>query len=159
MLGVEAQVGIRMKDFGEWKPLLNKTSHVLPRHPALLTATLYHSQPTFAHLKSKALETGEISRNGMEVEVASNHALQPLPDFRQRLMHAPPKFVLHLFQLSKESLSDTLAQHEELAVLPGLPADMREPQKVERLRLALPTLFPTYCGKTPEFDQARLIRM
>src|SRR5437879_12754804 len=83
MLGVEAQVGIRMKDFGEWKPLLNKTSHVLPRHPALLTATLYHSQPTFAHLKSKALETGEISRNGMEVEVASNHALQPLPDFRQ----------------------------------------------------------------------------
>jgi hypothetical protein len=40
MPGVEAQVGIRMKDFGEWKPLLNKTSHVRPRHPALLTATL-----------------------------------------------------------------------------------------------------------------------
>jgi hypothetical protein len=31
-------------------------------------------------------------------------------------MHALPKFILHLFQLGKESLSDTLAQHEELAV-------------------------------------------
>ena len=133
MLGVEAQVGIRMKDFGEWKPLLNKTSHVLPRHPALLTATLYHSQPTFAHLKSKALEAGEISRNGMEVEVASNHALQPLPDFRQRLMHAPPKFVLHLFQLSKESLSDTLAQHEELAVLPQALAQTEWPTCAQRI--------------------------
>ena len=36
MRGVEEQVGIRMKDFEEWKPLLNKTSYVLPRPPALL---------------------------------------------------------------------------------------------------------------------------
>jgi hypothetical protein len=28
-------------------------------------------------------------------------------------MHAYSKFVLHLFQLGKESLSNTLAQHEE----------------------------------------------
>jgi hypothetical protein len=70
MLGVEAQIGIRMKDFGEWKPVLNQTGHVLPRRSALLTATLYHSEPAFAHLKPKALETGEVSRNGMLVEVA-----------------------------------------------------------------------------------------
>src|SRR5436853_3696106 len=85
MLGVEAQVGIRMKDFGEWKPLLNRTSHVLPRHPARLTATSYHSQPALAHLYSKAREAGEMCRNHIEVEVASNHAFQPRPDLRQRL--------------------------------------------------------------------------
>ena len=30
MLGVEAQIGIWMKDFGQWEPLLNKTIQVLP---------------------------------------------------------------------------------------------------------------------------------
>lgn len=74
-------------------------------------------------------------------------------------MHAHPEFVLHLFQLGKESLSDTLAQRKELAVLPGLSTDVGEAQKVERLRFALPVLLPTCCGKTPEFNQARLIRM
>jgi hypothetical protein len=67
ILGVEAQVGIRMKDFGPGKPLRRETSQVLPRHPAFLTATLQHPQPTFAHFTPKALETGEISRNGMIV--------------------------------------------------------------------------------------------
>ena len=79
----------------------------------------------------------------MIVEVTLNHAPQPFPDFRQRLMHALPKLVLHLFQLGKESLSDTLAQHEELAVLPSLSTDVGEAQKVERLRPALPMLLPT----------------
>ena len=74
----------------------------------------------------------------MIVEVALYHAPQPFPDFRQRVMHARPKLVLYLFQLGKESLSDTFAQHEELAVLPGLPTDGGEAQKVERLRLAFP---------------------
>ncbi len=54
--GIEAQVGIRMKNFGPGKPLFSKTSQVLPRHPAFLTATLQHPQPAFAHFTPKALE-------------------------------------------------------------------------------------------------------
>ena len=90
MRGVEAQVGIRMKDFGPGKPLGSETSQVLPRHPAFLAATLQCPQPAFAHFTSKALETGEVSGNGMIVEVALYHAPQPFPDFRQRVMHALP---------------------------------------------------------------------
>jgi hypothetical protein len=116
-------------------------------------------QPAFAHFTPKALETGEVSGNGMIVEVALYHAPQPFPDFRQRLMHALPEFVLHLFQLGGESLSDTLAQHEELAVLPSLSTDVGEAQKVEGLRLALSMILPTDCGKTPELMQARFVRM
>ena len=159
ILGVEAQIRVRMKDFGPGKPLCSETSQVLPRHPAFLAATLQYPQPAFAHFTPKALETGEGSGNGMIVEVALYHAPQPFPDFRQRMMHALPELVLHLFQLGKESLSDALAQHEELAVLPSLPTDVGEAQEVERLRLALPMLLPAYCGKTPELDQARFVRM
>src|SRR5262249_6401271 len=155
----EAQVGIRMKDFGPGKPLFSETSHVLPRHPTFLTAPLEYPQPAFAHFTPKALETDEVSGNGMIVEVALYHAPQPFPDFRQRLMHAHPELVLHLFQLGRESLSDTLAQHEELAVLPSLSTDVGEAQKVKRLRFTSPMLLPTCCSKTPELNQARFIRM
>src|SRR6266566_4235262 len=62
MLCVEAQAGIRMEDFGPGKPLFSELSQMLPRHPALLTTMLQDAQPAFAHLKPKALETGEVSR-------------------------------------------------------------------------------------------------
>jgi len=74
-------------------------------------------------------------------------------------MHSLPKFVLYLFQFGEESLADGLAQHQEPAGLSGLSTDVREPQKVESLRLALPTLLPTCGNKTPELNQACLIRM
>jgi len=148
-----------MKNFGRRKPLLNETSKALPRDPAFLATAMEHTQPTFAHLKPKTPQTDDIAGNCMIVEVALNHAPQPLPYLRQRLMHSLPKLILHLFQFGEESLTNGLAQHEELAVLSGLSTDVGEPQKVESLRLALPTLLPTCCYKTPELNQACLIRM
>ena len=97
MFGVKAQVGIAMEDCWQRKPLLNQSSHALPVHPALLAAMEQHPPPAFAYFEPKALETDEIARNGMIVEVALNNTPQPLPDFRQRPMHARAKFVLHLF--------------------------------------------------------------
>jgi hypothetical protein len=125
MLSVKAQMGIRMENRGHWKPLSRKARQKLPRHPAPLTATANHSQPAFAHLDPKAPETGEITGYRVIVEVTLNHAPEPFPDLRQRLMHPHPKRDLHLFQLGKQALSDGFAQHEELAVLPGLSANMR----------------------------------
>jgi hypothetical protein len=43
---------------------------------------LHHAQPEFAHLKPKALETGELAANSVIVEVALNDAPQPFPDFQ-----------------------------------------------------------------------------
>ena len=90
IFGVEAHVGIRMKDFGSGKPLLGETGHVLPRDPAFLAAPLEYSQPAFDHFASKALEANGVSGNGVIVEITLYHAPQPFPDFRQRLMHARP---------------------------------------------------------------------
>jgi len=98
-----------VKEFGYREPLLDKTSKARPCHPALLATTIKYSQPAFAHLQPKALEMGEIPGDSMVVEVALNDAPQPLPDFRQRLMHTHPESVLHLFQFGEESLSDGLA--------------------------------------------------
>ena len=148
-----------MKNLGFGEPLSRKSVQELPRHPAPLTATANHPQPAFANFEPKTPETGEIAGYGVIVEVALNHTPQPFPDFRQRLMHPLPKRDLHLFQLGEESLSDGFAQHEELAVLPGLSTYMREPPEVKRLRLAFAPLLTVYGRKPPKLNQAGLVRM
>jgi hypothetical protein len=123
-----------MKDLGYGEPLLRDALEKLPRSPAPLAATSDHAQPALMYLDPKAPEAGEIPGYSMIVEVALYHAPQPFPDFRQRLMHAPPKAGLHLFQFGEASLSDGLAQHGELAVLPGFPTNVCEPQEVAQRR-------------------------
>src|SRR5260370_24096387 len=159
ILSVEAQIGMRMKNLGFGRPLSRKAVHELPRHPAPLSATSNHPQPALANLEPKTPETGEIAGYGVIGSVALHHTPQPFPDFRQRLMHPLPKRGLHLFQLGEESLSDGFAQHEELAVLPGLSAYVREPQEVKRLRFALSPLLSVYGRKPPKLNQAGLVRM
>jgi hypothetical protein len=95
----------------------------------------------------------------MIVEIALHHAPQPSPNFRQRLMHSLPKLHLHLFQLGEESLSVGFAQHKELAVLPTLSTNVREPKELECLRLALTPSLPTLDREPPKLDQAGLVRV
>jgi len=78
--GVEAHVGIRMKDSRPGKPLFSETSQVFPRSPAYLAASLEYSQPAFAHFASKALEASGVARDRVVVEVAPYHTPQPFPD-------------------------------------------------------------------------------
>src|SRR5215472_2303108 len=148
-----------MKNPGSREPLNRQTLQELPGHPAPLTATSNHMQPAFAYLEPKTPEAGEIAGYSMVVEVTLHHTPQPFPDFRQRLMQPHPQGGFHLFQLSEKSLPDGFAQHEELSILPGFSADVREPQEVERLRLALPLLFSVSDRKPPELNQASLFRM
>jgi hypothetical protein len=77
---------IWMKNFGRREPPLNETSKALPRDPAFLAAAMEQPQPTFTHLKLKTPQTDDIAGNCVIVEVALNHAPQPLHYLRQRLM-------------------------------------------------------------------------
>ena len=67
-----------MEDMGKREPLLSKTRHMLPCNPALLAATTNDAQPALAHLKPEAPEAGDIPGHCMVVEVALDHALQPV---------------------------------------------------------------------------------
>ena len=75
-----------MKNFGRSEPLLYETSKALPRDPAFLAAAMKHPQPTFPHLKPKTPQTDDIAGNCVIVEVALNHAPQPIHHLRQRVM-------------------------------------------------------------------------
>jgi len=73
-------------------------------------------------------------------------------------MHAPLELLLDLLQLRPHALADRLSPHRECPVS-GLPADVREAQKVERLGLSFSSPFPARFGRPPELDPARLVGM
>ena len=73
-------------------------------------------------------------------------------------MHALPKLLLDLSQLSAHALADRRAPHREPPnSVP--PADVLEAQKVECFRLAFPSSFPVLLGKPAELDPTRFIWM
>jgi hypothetical protein len=71
-------------------------------------------------------------------------------------MHPRPKLLLNLSQLASHAFTDRLASYHE-APQTVLPADMREPQKVERLRFPFSSTASVLFGKPAELDPARLI--
>ena len=88
----------------------------------------------------------------------SHHACQPAPLFRYREMHTLPELVFDLGQLRPHPLRDGLALQPEPSVL-GLPAEVREAKKVERLGLPVATNCTCPCGVAPELDKSRLVGM
>src|SRR6516225_9010289 len=73
-------------------------------------------------------------------------------------MHASLQFLFQGPQLSLLPLAHRLSQDREVP-LPGPSADVREPQEVERFRLAFPTLTPILFRKAAKFDDSCLIGM
>ena len=73
-------------------------------------------------------------------------------------MHAFAELLLDLSQFCPHALADRHAPYREPpSSVP--PADVREAQKVKRLRLTFSSSFPVLFGKPPEFDPARLVWM
>ena len=94
----------------------------------------------------------------MVVEVALHDRPEPLARVRHRIMPTPLELLLQFPQLSPQTLADRFALHGKLPP-PVLPADRREAQKVERLRLTFSSPFPVEFGKRPELDPARFVGM
>jgi hypothetical protein len=75
----------------------------------------------------------------MVIEEAAYDLLQPLSLFGDRLVHAPPQFILHLQQLRRHAVTPGLPF--ELEVAPAVfAADEGEAQEVEGFRFDQPTL-------------------
>jgi len=109
IFGVEAQIRIRMKNLGVREPACYKWFKLRPGDRVFLTSAPERAEPTLAHFLPKTLETGEVPRHSVVVEVALHHASQPLAEFRHWLMPASSKLLLQLFELCEEALPYGLA--------------------------------------------------
>ena len=119
---------------GLGEPSGSEAVHPLPVHTAALAAAPECSMPMPCDLVAEGRHRFDVAGHGVVGEMSSHHACQPAPLLGDGLMPAPPQLVLDLLELRPHPFCDRDAPQPEPPV-PGLPADMREAQEIERLRL------------------------
>ena len=140
------------------EPVLRQTVQAGPVGPPFPAAAEKYSPPESRHPVAKYMKALDIARHRVVVEVALNDRLQPFTGLGHAIVHALAELLLNLSQLAPHALADRLAPHREVPFA-VLPADVREAQEVERLRLAFSSSFPVWFGKPPELDPARFFWM
>ena len=87
-----------MQDHGTRDPRSDKRPEALPGHPTLLAPPLQHAGSVPDDLGPKTLQTIDVAGHRMVVELALYHGPQPLLDFGQWLVPAPPKLLPYGFE-------------------------------------------------------------
>src|SRR6266487_7043453 len=90
--------------------------------------------------------------------MSSHHACQPPRLVGDGQMPAPLKLVFDLLELGLQPLRDGVTPEPETPASP-LPADVREAQEVERLRLPQSPRRSSLGSEPPELDQPGLVGM
>ena len=124
----------------------------------LVTAPHERLSPGAGDFRSEAVQAFEIARHRVVVEVAPQDAAQPfslLLDWRVTLF---PQSLPNGRQRRAHPLLDG-APDDGKSALSGLAADVREAEKIKRLRLAQSLAFPVGSSVAAKLDQPRLLRM
>src|SRR5258708_36990062 len=87
--------------------------------------------------------------------MAAHDATQPSALFRSGVVTTPLQFGFYLTQLRRHPLSHRAAPNHETPV-PRLPADVREAEETNRLRLAKATLVSGRGGAPPHLHPTSL---
>src|SRR5690348_12057903 len=88
--------------------------------------------------------------------MTANYARQPFARLFQRLVHALPQLLTDGLELGPHARGHRPPKHDKRS-LAGSVAHVREPQEVERLRLAFTTSFASFDRIAAELDHASLV--
>lgn len=147
-----------MADMGWREPAAKESFHSLPGNTAFLAPSSEYLVPELSHGEAKVGEGVPITRHSVVADMPAHDSVQPLADFRNRIVHALPQFRFYCLQLGLQPFSDGLPQHGESA-LAGSPANVRETQKGERFRLPETTVFSVAGRKRAELQKPGLFRV
>lgn len=148
-----------MQNPGSGQVMAHENLEPLPCPPVALTAPPQRESPVARDLPPECFEPRQISRNGVVVEVPTDDLFQPVPGFRNRLMHASAQFHADTPEFCRHPLAHRLAMHRELAAFVDRAADMGEAEKAKRFRFLPPFPFPVLCREPPELNQACFVRV
>lgn len=151
--------GIGMTHARRGQPAVNKPPHPVPGHAAVLTPPRERAMPEAAHLKPKDVQRVAVCGHAVMADVPTDDCTQPCAYDRDGVVHAPSEFGLHRIQLGLQSLATRLPPHRETSIALLLPADGREAEEVDRLRLPESALPPVVGRLGAEFQQPRLLGM
>ena len=138
---------------------VDEPPHPIPANTARLTPPHQSAVPETAHLVSEEVERRAVRGHAVIAAVASDNRAQPFAHLGDGVVHASPELGLHRVQLRLQPLANGLPYHRKPSIAPLLPADVREAEKVERLRPPLTTPLPAFGRKRSELHQSRLLGM
>src|SRR3989442_9645495 len=150
--------GIGMTNARGRQPALNEPPHPLPGDAGGLAPSPKRTAPEAPNLETEREHRGAVHGHPVIPQMPRHDRAQPPAHHRDRSVQASPQLGLDLAELRLQPLPDRLPYHREPSV-PLLPADVREAEEVERLRLPLAGAPPVLCREWPEFQQARLLRV
>src|SRR5260370_28529492 len=114
---------IGMINSGRREPAVDESFHARPANMTFLSPSGENVMPEIADCETKPSQGRRIARHSIVADMTTHDGFQPLPHFRNGIMHAPPKFGFHLAQLGHQSFSDGLPYYRE--TFPSLlPTDM-----------------------------------
>ncbi len=122
-----------MVDMGRREPALDEPLHPLPLDAPLLTPPFENVVPEATDREAEVSQSIPIPRNSEVPDMPTYDGLQPLANFRSRIVHAPPQLSFHFLQLGLHALANRLPKNHEPTLL-RLPADVREAEEVEGFR-------------------------
>ena len=131
---------IGVTDTGRRNPMVDQSLHPLPGHLGFLAASSKRPPPVPDHSITEKRQRRAVHWHAVVLAVPSNHRRQPLAHFRDRVVQALPKIVLHVLQFGLQPRAHGLTQNRKHAIASLLCANMREAEKVECLRFAQPGL-------------------
>src|SRR4030095_10909611 len=149
---------VRMTDSRCGNPALHFRFETLPREFRLLAPTPQRPVPEPGHMVDKGVQTRTVKGHTIVLVVSPQHRAYPFPLFPQVGMHSSVTLLLQFLQLRLHPLPHRLAKHR-IPPTSCLPANMREPKKVEGLRFALASLLPVARRMPSKLDQSSLSLM
>src|SRR3989338_11539529 len=148
--------GIGMANAWRGQPAPDEPPHPLPGDPGGLATPPERTTPESPDLETKRVQRRAVHGHPGVPQMHLHDRAQPPAHYRDRCVQAPPKLGFDLAQLCLQPLPDRLPHHREPSI-PLLPADVREAEEVERLRLPLLGAPPVLGREWPEFQQTCLL--
>ena len=141
------------------QPAVDQTQHPFPRHSAVLAPARQRPMPKPAYPMTEQMQRCAVHGHSVIADVSTHHRPQPLACVLDGSVHAQSQLGFHRVQLRLQPLTNRLPQNREASVAPLLPADMREAEKVERLRLPFSAPLPISRRVRSELQEPRFVRM
>ena len=148
-----------MTDGRQWQPAGDEAPHAVPVDAPGLAASRQRAMPEPPDAEPKQVQRWLIHGHPVVLGVSTHHRLQPFAYFRDGFMHTPLKFGFHRVQLRLQSLAYRLPQQRIHSVASLFHTDVREAEKVERLRLPFSASLPVVDREWTKFQQPRLFGM
>ena len=154
----EASSGPWMKDAGWGQELCREFGHPVPCGAISLASLYKRTSPDIGHIVPEGSKASAICGDRMIREVSTDNLSKPLTLKRDGFVHAPSQLLFDHSQPRPHPVPARLPLELEGAPA-GPAADVSETKKVERLRLAQPTVLSIFGREATKLDQPGLFRM